>query len=949
MICKVLKAFQHKRVERKTILSNQDIRGICNPHYPAEPSWFVGRDLEIGKFKEMVEALRTDGAENNPIVVYGPEGIGKSSFLKKVKNETSKSDCRVEIIEATPNTVPTFVFCKMLEALNENYPENKSQQQENLRTSLGRTSLSSPRETPLDELTRRLPEIDDKLSKENKILVLFIDQCERVIEDHDVCTYINSIVLTVRTRSRIMFGICIAGNKLEKLQENCPELCRFANRFDIGRLSISDAEKLLSLRVHQLGMRLDPRVIDPVVRLSCEIPACIVSILQNLRKKANESDTGAIDIDVLKAIKSILDDKFKSLVPIDPDHLKALETLAVVPGLQDTISSLAKSMQWTEDKAKEVYEKIRVDSVYTESPIVEVSGQNVSLCNPYFAEYLIGISKDNELKKKNLESYGALIGKLVTTEKEIPTDFLQIVFQHVALQCQNNNEKLTDCLEKIAEQLRESVPSGNPSFQTDAETLYFTIVEMFVKRGDMVNARLWAKEAIKFFYKREDFDVALRFERKLVNDILVPSGEDNDVKAECEKGLELAAAGEKTNIDSKSNFNVQGEIFLQIAETELKQKNEDAALDHFTKAVFMYRKSAKFYEDIGDTWTAFSHSNTEKLILSHYLKNRLPSLVPLSADASIRKLRKLIAVVGVRDAGVYTIIPSIVWSSLLQTKFQRALIVDLGLSHELVDHLSNKPYSDLKPELSLVGLLQRWTNNWQQFFDEKICGISRNLNYSQLLRNGDFKIEPRNESPDLRPEYLTRVRALSEKGKELYLLPLDTDHLADYIRDTDVLKLKKQEILRLIIELTKTIDPDILFITRPGLPKEGRFDDLNCFTLFNEILDLADDIIVCCRGDSQEKWDMYSKLAYAVIQKPSWKLKTHIIINRWLDGTTTGDLEDRICFRLPNIKKWGEIVDRKSIPFLDLGLDKPTKEDLDLSNSLKRMWQLIEQQSGRIC
>jgi hypothetical protein len=923
-------------------------KDAINPYYAASPEWFVGRQTQINSFERIASRLVIGKEPNRSLIVFGPVGIGKSSLLRKMEIVGNKHNCyvlRYTPIAETPLTffdkickdIPHALKVEMKQQPNSSLTISPRGQQLSGESSLTTNLIKEDQETVLERYGDLFKALNCELEKRNSGAMIFVDQAERLFSNAAISGYrfFEQIAILLRECNRIMLGIALSLAYLTEFLQQCPELRHicYTNEFELQTLSDEEAVDLVQTRINLVNRTIVPSVIKKLIELSGREPFEIVYNLNLLLEKADEIGLTKIDEEILAKATPSFESKFEEIFrKLDSEEIVALRAIATEYVNYSNFPVLAEKLKWSLDKTREVFKRIQEYARF-EKQLVNISGDTVYLTSNALWEYLRKKTFEEDKAEALLESYFTIIRETLRSEQSVPSGFLDIMLRSVfaLLPFPHETVALKKSFSKMATALIHDPKAKEAT--DNAQTLYSKIIEMYIGQPKLKEAKEWAFEAIKFFRSERQFDAALIFVEKLIDDILGPSDEFNAIIEACTQGIEIA----KLN----NNFSAAGEFYLRIAKLQYQLKNQEAADAAYRGAADNYLRSSNMHLK-EDAWRAARDLRMASLITcSHHPedKDTLELIENYGKTIAPRGAKRVITIVGMRAAGVYAYTPSIVLSSIMQSSFgDDALLIDLGMEHELVNHLSSFAFTYLPRNMCLIDILERRRRK-EGISAEEIIG----LRYDNLLKKGLFQV--RGDSPS---KYIERIDELAKKGKILYLLPLATD----YIAPTEVLKFRNEEVIQGIMEIAEAIKPDFLFITRPGLPKEGRLMDLSPSSLLHSVLDLADDVIVISRGDGQENLNLYLNLAEAICRKSSWELKVHICVNRSMKGLKIPkNIENRICFQTPWIQAWGQVVEDDRIPFIELNLLDSELRHGGVSLEMKKLWERLlsseQSSSGR--
>jgi hypothetical protein len=192
--------------------------------FPAAPEFFVGRNEQLGELKDFIETVREGKTSTRGFLISGKSGIGKSSLGLKARQFMQNDKVIFLPIDSRLCDDVSFLF----DAVNELLLE--------LREEVGlRDELDTLRVYGLDSLISTFVDINNVISKEDFIAVLFFDQFEKVFEYPEVASAIRTLFLRVTEKQlSILFGFALCDYNDETLVPN-NLVCRAQEKRHVSR------------------------------------------------------------------------------------------------------------------------------------------------------------------------------------------------------------------------------------------------------------------------------------------------------------------------------------------------------------------------------------------------------------------------------------------------------------------------------------------------------------------------------------------------------------------------------------------------------------------------------------------------------------------------------------------------------------------------------------------
>ena len=313
---------------------------------PATPDQFVGRAHETAEFNKLMELFKSNSLAENTIVITGPPGIGKSSFLNFATQRNDVEFLRVNarggdfsnlFLTSSPRDKK---FLKIITSMREFYEVA-------VKVGLSMTpasplthlldlipSFSSSKQKDILEI---LKEENEKLEKERKKLVIALDQAETFFQKTTYCPqFLERIAKCVNELPSILLCICIQLRFNGHLWDYCPTIRDSHRTIEIPQLERpEEAAELLKKRLPHIDF--EDEVIGLIYDYGEAIPLDIVWITdmliedeeevdkklwdasedkisekyQRLLKEANESTNG-LAVKIYKFLNILEGDKFSS-------------------------------------------------------------------------------------------------------------------------------------------------------------------------------------------------------------------------------------------------------------------------------------------------------------------------------------------------------------------------------------------------------------------------------------------------------------------------------------------------------------------------------------------------------------------------------------------------------------------------------------------------------------
>jgi len=875
-----------------------------DPTFAAPPELFTGRQQEIEYFQGILSRLSAEKEHLKCIIVHGPMGIGKSSLVRKMSSISRNHGCDFLIFVPSYENLVSFFDkiskdilskLKSKHRLGEIFRKIRSVTSLKVEFSIfGPTlSLEKAQQVSMEAFCKRYKRVfvrvNEFLVREQKSLIVFIDQAERLMrETSSEFIFVEALLILLKKYCpRIMLGIALPTRFLSKMFERSPELKRlsYINEFELRPLSYDESLSLIERRSSFLGLKMNRLVIDDLIDYSKNSP---YEIVRNFAKLVELSDGATIDETTWKRALPLMQKRYENLLStLTNDELRATKSRINLP-LEQTR---------------------RVLEILHEKGIIRMTDDRVSLFDDVFWGYLHEKAFAEKGTSALLESYLMTIKNLLESE-QVALPLVKNVIKTLFRDFPQEAVILKKSFARIARTLIRNKKMA------DSMSLYETIIDTCLLSGMLNSATEWALEAIELFESESTTTFSLLFVEKLIDQVLYPCRDYRQIVKVCNLGLDIARKAQ--------DYGSISELFLFLAKVYEETKSDPQKIaDSYQNALENYLKAAEI--DISkDSWKAIQEFQMANLINRNFIsKGKITIGLEAVKDClQKRGVDHFVGIVGIRGAGVYAITPSVVFSCLNQLpRKSNIVLLNLGTAYELTTHLSSFAFQYLPRELSLIGIMEN-----------KRATTTKELEafrYDVLLAKQLFRIGGGNHET-----YMEKIRQISASEKFLYTIPL----FCDDIKPNEFENFSQEVVINKIKAIADALKPAYFFITKPGFSKQGNFDELHSSSLIHKILDLVDDILLVVRGDTQENFDNYTMLAQAVCAKPAWSLKTHICINRWNAGVKIPDeFSSKVLFELPLLTEWGEAVEHDRIPYIELDLSNPVAKSSHFARALLRI------------
>lgn len=183
---KLIKKSEVEHVQKFDVVTRLIGAESLNDYRPSNPKHFVGRKDDIGKVKDFLRRVVSRETNSRILALTGPSGYGKSSLLLKLEQiyGKSNSDTSLFIADARSARGPLFIAKMLHDAMSDLVHTTGDQ------LSLDDIVINS---TNSYLSSQSIIDMLDALNRNNKLLVLIIDQFEELLTKKELHTVFLSL------------------------------------------------------------------------------------------------------------------------------------------------------------------------------------------------------------------------------------------------------------------------------------------------------------------------------------------------------------------------------------------------------------------------------------------------------------------------------------------------------------------------------------------------------------------------------------------------------------------------------------------------------------------------------------------------------------------------------------------------------------------------------------
>jgi len=230
--------------------------------FPAPPDCFIGRDEKRNVFAAFLDSARGKRSKVSVFQVLSRSGVGKSSFLLKIRDELGKNDV-ITVIADARNFRSTLDFLDLIQEFVKY--ENKRRR--------AKTVVPDNLESGL----LALQEINSQLQKNNNLGVFFIDQFESLFSKPDLyAAFIDMVMGITHLCTSILFCIARKNDQPttydERAKIDLEYLREISETITLEDFSRDEALSLINHVQDEIGQPLVDRVKEMALEFSQGFP-----------------------------------------------------------------------------------------------------------------------------------------------------------------------------------------------------------------------------------------------------------------------------------------------------------------------------------------------------------------------------------------------------------------------------------------------------------------------------------------------------------------------------------------------------------------------------------------------------------------------------------------------------------------------------------------------------
>jgi hypothetical protein len=232
--------------------------------FPAPPDCFIGRKDKRKVFLDFVEDAKDKKSKVSVFQVLSRSGVGKSSFLLKIRDEMDKNGY-VTVIADARNFRSSLDFLDLIQDFVKSLNKNQA------------LNISLPIPDNLEGGISTLQTIDHELQRKASLGIFFIDQFESLFSKPDLyTTFIDMLMDTTHLCSNILFCIARKNDQPttydDRAKIDLEHLREISNTVTLEDFSRNEALSLINHIQEETGLPLLDRLKEMALEFSQGFP-----------------------------------------------------------------------------------------------------------------------------------------------------------------------------------------------------------------------------------------------------------------------------------------------------------------------------------------------------------------------------------------------------------------------------------------------------------------------------------------------------------------------------------------------------------------------------------------------------------------------------------------------------------------------------------------------------
>jgi phage tail protein X len=288
--------------------------------FPASPVFFVGRQAALGELDGLVEQVLGRTTSARGILIEANSGWGKSSVILASVDRLQRAGHHAIAVDCRPASSPQFILRVLEHAITTAGD-----------LSGGLVSDSPPvRLTGFDGAARVLLDAGRGLANQGKVMVIFLDQFERVFLHHELLVQIRNLLLNLcDAEANVLFGFAwkadLIGITTEFPYQLRQDIADCSVRIPLSKFLDVETNSLLDMLAKELRAPLRGDLRFFLSEFSQGYPWLLKRLCAHVRA---QRDRGIVQADMASNLLNVEQLFEEDLRDLSPEEHRALKIIA---------------------------------------------------------------------------------------------------------------------------------------------------------------------------------------------------------------------------------------------------------------------------------------------------------------------------------------------------------------------------------------------------------------------------------------------------------------------------------------------------------------------------------------------------------------------------------------------------------------------------------------------
>lgn len=321
--------------------------GWFDYRYPAPPDYFVGRYEEANRLMDYLTQVQKNQTGCRGLVIHGPSGIGKTSFVLKLEDLVKRENCFFIAVDC--RACAGLDFLPLIVNTLKEIISKSTKLSKTLKDRLFKT------ETFRNGLFTSLDEVDIVLRDTSSIAFIILDQFEYLVQHPRVVEQIKNLLLHLTSQqSKIILGFAVRSDLAIDFPDFPFDAWSIMKEQSLSikmkELSQNDVDQLIEELEKELGLKLKSTFISEIIGFSNNKPwilkrVCFHLLQAQKMSKLDETVETGLKLDQLfqEDLDKLSENEItivKAIARGGATHINDLETPFKTEHAQSIVSNL---------------------------------------------------------------------------------------------------------------------------------------------------------------------------------------------------------------------------------------------------------------------------------------------------------------------------------------------------------------------------------------------------------------------------------------------------------------------------------------------------------------------------------------------------------------------------------------------------------------------------------